>query len=81
MKPTILIIDDDKHLNDLLEAFFLDFGYRTISATHPDRGLKLLRQEHPDLVILDVMLPGMNGFEVCKRIRQTSTTPIIMSIT
>jgi len=78
MKPTILIIDDDKHLNDLLEAFFLDFGYRTISATHPDRGLKLLRQEHPDLVILDVMLPGMNGFEVCKRIRQTSTIPIIM---
>ena len=78
MKPTILVIDDDKHLNDLLEAFFLDFGYRTISATHPDRGLKLLRQEHPDLVILDVMLPGMNGFEVCKRIRQTSTIPIIM---
>jgi DNA-binding response OmpR family regulator len=78
MKPTILIIDDDKHLNDLLAALFLDFGYRTISATHPDRGLKLLRQEHPDLVILDVMLPDMNGFEVCKRIRQTSTVPIIM---
>jgi DNA-binding response OmpR family regulator len=78
MNPTILIIDDDKHLNDLLASFFLDYGYRTISATHPERGLKLLRQEAPDLVILDVMLPGMNGFEVCKRIRQTSTIPIIM---
>ncbi|UCH21399.1 MAG: response regulator transcription factor [Deltaproteobacteria bacterium] len=78
MKPTILIIDDDKKLNRLLEDFLSDFGFRTLSETHPDVGLRKLRQQSPDLVILDVMLPGINGFEVCKRIRQTHTLPIIM---
>jgi len=78
MKPTILIIDDDEKLNQLLDEFLSDFGYETISATHPEEGLKLLKKKMPDLVILDIMLPDMDGFEVCKVIRQTHTVPIIM---
>ena len=78
MKPTILIIDDDEKLNLLLKDFFKDFGFRTLTATHPENGLKKLKQQSPDIVILDIMLPGMNGFEVCKIIRKTGNVPIIM---
>ena len=78
MNPTILIIDDDKKLNELLKGFLSDFGFSVLSATHPEQGLKKLKQKAPDLVILDVMLPGMDGFEVCKTIRQQSSVPIIM---
>ena len=78
MTPTILIIDDDKKLNELLKGFLSDFGFSVLTAIHPEKGLKKLKQESPDLVILDVMLPGMDGFEVCKMIRQQSSVPIIM---
>ncbi|UCG05784.1 MAG: response regulator transcription factor [Desulfobacterales bacterium] len=78
MKPTLLIIDDDQKLNQLLHDFLSDFGFETISATHPRDGLKLLKKKPPDLVILDIMLPDMDGFEVCKAIRQTHAVPIIM---
>ncbi|MGD2097096.1 MAG: response regulator transcription factor [Desulfobacterales bacterium] len=78
MEPTILIIDDDAKLNQLLKDFLKDFGYAVITAAHPARGLKKLKQASPDLVILDIMLPEMDGFEVCRKIRQTSNIPIIM---
>jgi len=78
MESTILIIDDDEKLNRLLTDFLGEFGFKTLTATHPDEGLKKLNQKSPDLVILDVMLPGMDGFEVCKTIRQYSLVPIIM---
>ena len=78
MNPTILIIDDDKKLNKLLTDFLGDFGFQILTAVHPDDGLKLVDRKSPDLIILDVMLPDMNGFDVCKRIRQTSSIPIIM---
>jgi len=75
---TLLIIDDDEKLNRLLKKFMADFGYTVSAATHPEEGLKKIRHLSPDLVILDVMLPDMNGFEVCKKIRQFSTVPIVM---
>jgi DNA-binding response OmpR family regulator len=78
MTPTILIIDDDAKLNQLLKDFLKDFGYAVITATRPTKGLKKLQQESPDLVILDIMLPEIDGFEVCRAIRQTSKIPIIM---
>ncbi|MBW2517624.1 MAG: response regulator transcription factor [Deltaproteobacteria bacterium] len=78
MNPTILIIDDDAKLNQLLKDFLKDFGYDVITATHPAMGLKKLKQAGPDLVILDIMLPDMDGFEVCRVIRQSSNIPIIM---
>ena len=78
MESTILIIDDDEKLNRLLKDFLSEFGFKTLTAIHPEDGLKKLNQKSPDLVILDVMLPGMDGFEVCKTIRQHSLVPIIM---
>ena len=78
MASTILIIDDDERLNRLLIDFLSEFGFKTLTATHPEDGLKKLSRKAPDLVILDVMLPGMDGFEVCKTIRQHSSVPIIM---
>ena len=59
MSPTLLIIDDDAKLNQLLKDFLKDFGYAVVTATHPARGLKKLKQTSPDLVILDIMLPDM----------------------
>ena len=70
MASTILIIDDDEKLNQLMAQFLGDFGFNTLSATHPLDGLKKLKRKAPDLVILDVMLPGMDGFEVCKTIME-----------
>ncbi|MGD9301914.1 MAG: response regulator, partial [Desulfobacterales bacterium] len=64
MMATILIIDDDEKLNELLKGFLKDFGFSVMAATHPQKGLKKLKQKDPDLIILDVMLPGMDGFEV-----------------
>ena len=78
MTPTLLIIDDDNRLNQLLKDFLKDFGYVVVTATHPAKGLKILKQASPDLVILDIMLPEMDGFEVCRVIRQASNVPIIM---
>lgn len=74
----ILLIDDDEQLADLLERYFVRFEFELTSATHPSQGLKLLADNLFDLVILDIMLPEMDGFEVCKAIRKTSEIPIIM---
>jgi DNA-binding response OmpR family regulator len=78
MNPTLLIIDDDAKLNQLLKDYLKDFGFDVVTATHPAKGLKKLKQTAPDMVILDIMLPEMDGFEVCRTIRQTSDVPIIM---
>jgi len=78
MKSKILIIDDDEKLTGLLTRFLSDFGFRIASAHTPSKGFKLLHDFAPDLIVLDIMLPEMDGFEVCKRIRQKSDIPIIM---
>ena len=78
MSWTILVIDDDEKLNRLLKRFLKDYGFEVYSAADAHEGLKKFRAVLPDLIILDVMLPGMTGFDVCKRIRETSSVPIIM---
>ena len=78
MKTKILIIDDDYKLNQLLETFLASFNMSVSSATRPSTGLKMLRDHRPDLVILDLMLPEMDGFSVCREIRRDSLVPIIM---
>lgn len=78
MTQTILIIDDDAKLNRLLTKFLSDFGFKAISAERPSLGLKLLQSDSPDLIILDIMLPEMDGFEVLKTIRKESSIPVIM---
>lgn len=78
MNKTILIIDDDKKLNNLLSDYLSKFGFKVTTVTHPDEGLKILKREQPDIIILDIMLPKMDGFEVCKEIRKEYSVPIIM---
>ncbi len=78
MTLSILVIDDDEKLNRLLKRFLKDYGYAVFSAVDADDGFKKIRTVGPDLIILDVMLPGMTGFDVCKRIRESSRVPIIM---
>lgn len=78
MTSRILIIDDDPKLNRLLTEFLGRYGFEVLTALAPGEGLKRMRRVRPDLIILDVMLPEMNGFEVCKVIRRESTVPIIM---
>ncbi len=74
----ILLIDDDEKLGELLATFFERFDMELVAATHPDEGLRQLEAAQPDLIILDVMLPGQDGFEVCRTIRRSSNIPIIM---
>ncbi len=78
MTQTILIIDDDEKLNRLLTDYFNGFGYETITAVHPEDGLEMIKVSGPDIIILDVMLPDMDGFEVCRTIRKKHSVPIIM---
>jgi DNA-binding response OmpR family regulator len=74
----ILLIDDDEKLGDLLKEYFSRFDLDLTAAIEPAGGLKLLESLKPDLVILDVMLPGQDGFDVCRTIRKTSSVPVIM---
>jgi len=78
MKSRILIIDDDEKLNRLLTEYFINYGLETMTATLPSEGLSLIKEYNPDLVILDVMLPEIDGFEVLKKIRSNSNMPVIM---
>ena len=76
--PQILLIDDDQRLAELLVRYFERFDLLLKYAAAPSTGLKMLDTGSFDLTILDVMLPEMDGFEVCKAIRKTSEIPIIM---
>lgn len=74
----VLIIDDDQGLNALLTEYLSRFGFSVRAATHPTNGFRLMKSDPPDLLILDVMLPEMDGLAVCRKIRETSNVPIIM---
>ncbi|QBD81323.1 response regulator transcription factor [Ktedonosporobacter rubrisoli] len=78
MSQKILIIEDEEGIIHLLSLYLKDAGYNVVAARDGADGLALHAREHPDLVILDIMLPALDGFEVCKRIRAWSKTPIFM---
>jgi DNA-binding response OmpR family regulator len=77
----VLIIEDEKEILELVKLYIERGGYRVVTATNGTEGLKAVKTERPDLIILDLMLPEVDGLEVCKRIRnapETATLPIIM---
>lgn len=78
MQPTILIIEDDANTAALITLYCEREGFRTLAVADGLSGLDRAKKEQPDLVILDLMLPEMDGWEVCRRLRQVSDIPIIM---
>ena len=78
MNKSILVIDDDAKLNGLISEYLGKYNFKTVSAENPLDGLVKLKNNHFDLIILDIMLPDMDGFEVCKLIRKDYDTPIVM---
>jgi DNA-binding response OmpR family regulator len=78
MAARVLLIDDDEKLGPLLSSYVADHDFRLTQATSGPAGLTQLQAEHFDLVILDLMMPGMNGLEVCRRIRERSRIPVLM---
>jgi DNA-binding response OmpR family regulator len=75
---TILLVDDDPKIRDLLRLYVEREGHRALFAGDGDTALEMALALHPDLVLLDVMLPGLDGFEVCRRIRDASEVPIVL---
>jgi two-component system OmpR family response regulator len=76
--PRILLIDDDDQLGPPLATYFARFELQLVQATRPSAGLALLRQGGFDAAILDVMLPEMDGFELCRSLRKESDIPVLM---
>ncbi len=79
MGKTILIVEDEQNIVDILSYNLGREGYDTLGAYDGPTGLQLAMEQNPDLILLDLMLPGMNGFDVCRQVRQSgSSTPILM---
>ncbi len=78
MPICVLVVDDDVTLLRFLKEYLQLEGYKVVTANRGPKGLRTFYQERPDLVVLDVMMPGMDGWEVCARVRELSDTPIIM---
>ena len=74
----ILVVDDEKEIADLIEIYLVSDGYKVFKAENAAMGLEILNREDIHLVLLDIMMPGMNGLEMCKKIRETNNIPIIM---
>jgi DNA-binding response OmpR family regulator len=75
---TILVVDDAPNIVELLRLYLEGAGFGVVVATDGPAAVELHRKQRPDLVILDVMLPGMDGFEVCRAIRREADTPVLM---
>lgn len=74
----VLVVDDDVKTVELVKLYLNRDGYRVFTAYNGKDALEISRESHPDLIVLDIMLPGMNGLDVCRTLRQESDVPIIM---
>jgi len=77
-RPKILIVDDDENIAELISLYLNKECFDTEIAGDGETALKMVESYDPDLILLDLMLPGMDGYEVCQKIRRTRQTPIIM---
>ncbi len=77
-KLRILLVDDDPHIRQLVVLYLEKEGYEMDTADRGDKALEVFRKNPPGLMLLDIMLPGMDGWEVCREVRRTSNIPIIM---
>jgi len=79
--PTVLVVDDNQQNLELLQAHLEDVDCKTIPATDGVMALEIIKKSPPDLILLDVMMPRMSGFEICKRVKsdpKTANVPVIM---
>jgi DNA-binding response OmpR family regulator len=74
---TVVVVEDDASIADLVDLYLREAGYRVLLAPTGERGLDLIEQHRPVLVVLDIGLPGIDGLEVCRRIRSTSSVPVL----
>jgi DNA-binding response OmpR family regulator len=77
-KETILIVDDEKEIRDLIDIYLKNEGYKTLKADNGLEALKLLQNNEVQLIILDIMMPKMDGIEACMKVRAENNVPIIM---
>lgn len=78
MPQKILVVDDDPAISEMLTIVLSAEGFDTVAVTDGALAVETAQREHPDLILLDLMLPGMNGIDICRSIRQESAVPIIM---
>ena len=78
LKTKILLVDDDPNIRQLVDLYLEKEGFEVSMADRGDTALKLFHQSPPNLMLLDLMLPGMDGWQVCREVRKTSNIPIIM---
>ncbi len=76
--PKILIVDDDPHINELIQLYFEADGFETVTSLDGNEAIRVYKKEKPDLIILDLMLPGQSGFDVLRELRKFSDVPVIM---
>lgn len=78
MKTRIMVVDDDPNIRELVRLYLEKEGFEVVCAERGDEAVKLFRSSPPNLMLLDVMLPGMDGWQVCREVRKISNIPIIM---
>jgi len=78
MAPKILVVDDDPAINEMLTIVLEAEGFQTSSVTDGAEAVPAFRSFDPDLILLDLMLPGMNGIDICREIRKESAVPVVM---
>lgn len=78
MNGKVLIVDDEKNIVELIRLYLEKEGYTAFCAYNGNEALRIFREEAPDIIVLDIMLPGMDGWQVCREIRKESDVPIIM---
>ncbi|WP_339311206.1 response regulator transcription factor [Paenibacillus sp. FSL M7-0896] len=78
MSKTILIVEDEDILREIMKDYLLEEGYRVIEAIDGKQAISLFQEHEVDLILLDIMLPELDGWSVCRRIRKTSNVPIII---
>ncbi|MBE6082506.1 MULTISPECIES: response regulator transcription factor [Tissierellales] len=77
-KEKILVVEDEKEISDLIEIYLVNDGYEVLKAYNGEEALNILKNERVHLIVLDIMMPGMDGLEVCRRVRENNNIPILM---
>jgi DNA-binding response OmpR family regulator len=78
MPKTVLTVDDDSAITELLAMLLRTHGYEVITANNGEEAIKFIKEKNPHVVVLDLMMPGMDGWQVCKRVRAFSNVPIVI---